>query len=423
MRKTQRWNHTALTFLAQWLQRAKGMPLDIQLVSIKRTWSRRSDKNELPVSSFINRLIEPIGGSLTHLLLKDVTFDDISPLSLFSLPSLEQLVLSFDESAENPKNVSALTFANAPALRRVSFSGSLVEEADRSVIFPWSQLTHFLCYNNPDYCDFFLLTYLPFCNQLRFLYLDLHDSASEQPYLQNFLNTMPNRIVLPNLETFSLDVGNLNIPYHESLYPNVLFPFELPNLRKLQLALDYIDDSAITPSFLNELRRLESVEHLSLTIDYPRNSTTTGPDIETPLRDIFGALPNIKTLELSLSPQYSYLVDGLTLSAQQDLLPNLHSLALTFNSADHGKHFIHPDILTQFVNSRTQLEKITILVNECGRDRPDLGHPMLELVREALQPFISRGLVQDIRQETMPSQRWISVDPELRAWPELLELH
>ncbi|RXW15836.1 hypothetical protein EST38_g10019 [Candolleomyces aberdarensis] len=397
------------------------MPLDIQLVSIKRKGSV-SDKDELPVSSFIIQLIEPIGGSLTHLLLNDVTFDNVFPLSLSSLPSLEQLVLSFDEYSADPKNASALTFANAPALRRVSFSGSLEEETDRRVIFPWSQLTHFLCCNIPDYCDFFLLTYLPLCNQLRFLYFDLHNRENKQSYLKNFRNTMPNRVILPNLETFNLDFGNLSIPYHhESLYPNMLFPFELPNLRKLQLAFDCIDGSTITPAFLNELRRLESVEHLSLTIDYCRNSRTTGPDIETPLRDIFGALPNIKTLELSLSLDYSHSLDGLTLSVQQDLLPNLLTLALTFDFTQHYKGFIHPDILTQFVNSRTQFKKITIL--DCGWNVPNLGHPTLELIREALRPFISRGLVQDIRHVPMPSRRWIYVDPELRAWPELLELY
>jgi hypothetical protein len=226
MSKTQKWNHTGLDLLSQWFQRAKSMPLDIQFVSTKRR-SEESDSDELPVSVFIARLIEPIGGSLTHLLLMNVTFGDLPPLSLLQFPSLEQLVIALDEFAQDPSDAIA-SFSNAPALRRVSFSGSLVEETDRKVMFPWDQLTHFICYNIPDYCDFFLLTDLPFCSQLRFLHLELHDGARDQSYLENFrAGQAPNRIVLPSLETLSLDFGGLELLHDESLlYPNIFFPFE-----------------------------------------------------------------------------------------------------------------------------------------------------------------------------------------------------
>jgi hypothetical protein len=174
---------------------------------------------------------------------------------------------------------------------------------------------------------------------------------------------------------------------------------------------------------LDELGRLKNLEHLSITIDYRMIHWDPNPDIERPLRDIFQTLPSIKTLELSVTVECSDLLEHLTLSSQQALLPNLRVLALTFNRADHKEGFVTYKALTQFVNSRPQLKKITVL--ECDSEGHNLPeHATLELVREILKSFGSRGLVHDIRRTTaMPSQRWIHVHPELRARPELLEFY
>ncbi|RXW19394.1 hypothetical protein EST38_g6465 [Candolleomyces aberdarensis] len=367
----------------------------------------------------MNQLVAPIGSVLACLLLKDVTFDDLSLLSSFSFPSLEQLVISLDERAGAPENDSAsIANLNAPALRRVSFSGAFVEEIDHGVLFPWKQLTHFLCYNNPDYCDFFLLTHLPFCIQLNFLHFELQDGEREQDHLEDLRDTTANRIVLPNLETLSLDFGNLFLSDYEDRYLNMFLRFELPNLQKLYLSFGSTDGEII-PAFLDELRRLKNLEHLSLAIH--------GNDAETLARDMLQALPSIKTLELSLAAEYTGFLESLIPSGQQGFLPNLLTLALMFDESilDHDRAFLDPGILAQFVDSRTQcdlairLEKITIFV--CHPEGSD--YSTLNAVQEVLRPYTPEVLVWNVRYKAVPWRRWIYIDPELDDKPELLDLY
>ncbi|KAJ2921665.1 hypothetical protein H1R20_g15429, partial [Candolleomyces eurysporus] len=411
---TQRWDHTGLELLAQWLQRAKGTPLNLQLVLNNHRTSYSSDP---PISKFIGQLAEPIGGTLTRLLLKYVTLDDFSHLSLLQLPSLEQLSISLDISVQYTVN-SPVSFANAPALRRVSFSGSFDEGVDRKVIFPWNQLTHFIGYSCPDYCEFFLLTNLPLCTQLKFLSLELEDYGSERYYLQNSRSSAPTRIVVPTLETLALNFSNLYFRDYASThpYPNVFFPFEFPNLRKLVLLFGYLEED-VSPSFLDELRRLKNLEHLSISI---RNGDTL-----MPLQAIFQALPRIKTLELGLRNDYTPVIAQLTgPTGPQHLLPNLRTARLMFHGSNpnYNEDSIWLDTLTRFVEFRTQPEVATRLETIAFFACDHKAHPTLDAVREALRPFTPQCLIVKTKRINLSNLNWISLDPELEGRPELLEL-
>ncbi|RXW15831.1 hypothetical protein EST38_g10020 [Candolleomyces aberdarensis] len=409
---TQKWDHTGLELLAQWLQRAKGTPLNLQLVL------NNHSSSDPPISKFIGQLTEPIGGSLTRLLLKYVTLDDFSHLSLLQLPSLEQLSISLDVSVQSTEN-SPVSFTNAPALRRASFSGSFDEGVDRKVIFPWNQLTHFIGYSCPDYCEFFLLTNLPLCTQLRFLSLELEDYGSERYYLQKSRRSAPTRTVVPSLETLALNFSDLYLRDYADTnpYPNVFFPFEFPNLRKLVLLLGFIKED-LSPSFLDELRRLKNLEHLSISIRHG--------DTLTPLRAILQALPHIKTLELGLRNEYTPIIAQLTGSTgPQDLLPNLHTVGLMFDASnpDHSDDSIWLETLTRFVESRTQPELATRLETITFFACDHKVHPMLDAVRQALRPFILQCLIVKTRRINLSNLNWIAIDPELEGRPELLELY
>ncbi|RXW19391.1 hypothetical protein EST38_g6466 [Candolleomyces aberdarensis] len=416
-RGTQHWDQRGLELLAQWLQRAKGTPLNLQLVlGDDRAIQYSSDLQDF---KFIAQLIEPIGGSLTRLFLKYVTVEGCSRLSLLPLPSLEQLVIILDDSAEYPETFSA-SFDNTPALRRISFSGSFEESLDRKVLLPWNQLTHFLNYSCPDYFEFFLLTNLFLCTQLRFLFLGIIDCGGVRGYLETSRSSVPKRIVIPSLETLALDFSTIWFREYANTnpYPNIFFPFEFPNLRKLVLLFNHIAGNVTSP-FLDELRRLKNLEHFSIAIQED--------DALIPLQAMLQALPHIKTLELSLSGEYTPAIAQLTaLPGQQGLLPNLHTLALMFdaNGLDHDKAFLDPDTLVRFVESRTQralatrLEKFTIVV--CSLDGPD--YATLDGVRKVLRPYIPKVLVWSVQCWIILYQRWIHVDPELEGRPELLEL-
>jgi hypothetical protein len=421
--ETQRWDQTGLELLRQWVQRAKSVPLDLQLELVFGNF--KNDKSSiLPVSKFIGQLIEPIGSSLTRLLLRYVTLDDLSSLSLLPLPSLEQLVLSLQHSvALRPENVSA-SFKHALALRRVSFSGSEQDSIDRKVLLPWNQITHFLSFCCPDYFEFFLLNYLPLCTQLRFSSFELSEGEIVWNYLEGFRNTGP-KIVIPSLETLALDFTNIQLRVGVYPYPNIFFPFEFPKLRKLVLLFSSIAEDVMSSSFLAELRRLKNLEHVSVTI---RNGDENAPTPVWALWDTLQVLPHITTLELSLQDNYTGILEQLTVSPDQHVfLPNLRTLGLMFdaNTACHDSHFIHSYALSHFIESRatgtlaTPVETIEILVCDYSAT-----YATLERVREVLQPFLGEGLLLKIKRvKATENPSWAHFDPELEGRPQLLELY
>lgn len=391
------------------------MPLNLQLDA--KGGRRSGDSGQLPISKFVRQLVEPISGSLTRLLLRYVIFDDLTLLSKVHLPCLEQLVLCLEDCVyQGLKNVG-LSFVNTPALRRVSFSGSLDAGTDRSITFPWNQLTHFLCYNTLEYCEFFLVTYPPFCTQLRFLFLELHDSEIEESYIHEFVLSASTKIVLPNLEVFGLDFSNLSLDFDPPAAPYpYLIPFELPNLRKLLLTLSSVE-ATITSTFLDEIRNLKKLEHLS--IEVQEGDTTTS------LQPMLRASRHIKTLELSLWTEYTGFFEKLM---EEDLVPNLQTLGIMFDpdKKPYNGPFLDFGIFRRFLEPRTRhgladpLKKLIFFVRGDKTDYPALS---MDAVREVLPSFISTGLVVEIKDSDLPNPSWISFDQELDGRAELLDIY